>query len=131
MALTPPGSALHLLDQAIDMAEYEEVFRKPASTNASRLAKVVWLLDGFLAEIATDTNLGPAEFFAMADLLPGNARGVHDGLYRAVDIYLKVRFLPRSPNRTHRHEIDLGIHTFPLILAYILSIDLGMYIPFH
>ncbi|KAF3795754.1 BTB/POZ domain-containing protein [Nymphaea thermarum] len=44
----------------------------------------------YLAEIATDSNLTPAKFIAIAELLPDHARIVSDGLYRAIDIFLKV-----------------------------------------
>lgn len=48
------------------------------------------LLDMELAEIALDTNLLPSKFIALAELLPDHARIISDGLYRAVDIFLKV-----------------------------------------
>lgn len=48
------------------------------------------LLDNYLAEIARDPNLSITKFQVLADLLPVNARTCHDGLYRAIDIYLKV-----------------------------------------
>ncbi|PPR98085.1 hypothetical protein GOBAR_AA22592 [Gossypium barbadense] len=41
-------------------------------------------------EIALDTNLLPSKFIALAELLPDHARIISDGLYRAVDIFLKV-----------------------------------------
>ncbi|KAJ6821352.1 BTB/POZ domain-containing proteinisoform X1 [Iris pallida] len=54
------------------------------------LAKVGKLIDGYLAEIAPDANLKLAKFVVIADTLPGYARTVDDGLYRAIDIYLKA-----------------------------------------
>jgi NPH3 family len=56
----------------------------------SALVKVASLIDSYLAEIAPDANLSLAKFIAVADTLPGYARVTDDGLYRAVDIYLKV-----------------------------------------
>lgn len=50
------------------------------------------LLDGYLAEIARDPNLSIAKFQQLAEALPENARTCHDGLYRAIDTYLKVTF---------------------------------------
>lgn len=35
-------------------------------------------------------NRKKSKFIAMAELLPDHARVVNDGLYRAVDIFLKV-----------------------------------------
>ena len=50
------------------------------------------LVDAYLAEIASDPNLPLASFTELSGLIPGSARPVHDGLYRAIDIYLKVGF---------------------------------------
>ncbi|CAK9212931.1 unnamed protein product [Sphagnum troendelagicum] len=48
------------------------------------------LVDTYLAEIAPDANLKLSKFLALAELLPDYARTVDDGLYRAIDIYLKA-----------------------------------------
>ncbi|KAI5084646.1 hypothetical protein GOP47_0000815 [Adiantum capillus-veneris] len=61
-----------------------------SSPPQSSLMKVARLLDCFLAEIAPDANLNPSKFVAIAELMPGHSRVVDDGLYRAIDIYLKA-----------------------------------------
>ncbi|XP_062214445.1 BTB/POZ domain-containing protein At5g66560-like [Phragmites australis] len=48
------------------------------------------LMDAYLGEIATDANLKPDKFCDLAWALPDSARVYDDGLYRAVDIYLKA-----------------------------------------
>ncbi|XP_050205699.1 BTB/POZ domain-containing protein At5g66560 [Mercurialis annua] len=48
------------------------------------------LIDGYLAEIASDANLKPDRFCNLAVSLPEQARLFDDGLYRAVDVYLKA-----------------------------------------
>jgi hypothetical protein len=48
------------------------------------------LMDAYLGEIAADANLKPDKFCDLAWALPDGARVYDDGLYRAVDIYLKV-----------------------------------------
>ncbi|CAN1225085.1 BTB/POZ domain-containing protein At5g66560 [Linum grandiflorum] len=48
------------------------------------------LIDGYLAEIASDANLKPERFYKLAMSLPEKARLFDDGLYRAVDVYLKA-----------------------------------------
>lgn len=48
------------------------------------------LIDGYLSEIASDANLKPEKFYELAVALPDHARLFDDGLYRAVDVYLKV-----------------------------------------
>ncbi|KAI8017788.1 BTB/POZ domain-containing protein DOT3 [Camellia lanceoleosa] len=47
------------------------------------------LLDSYLAEIAGDPNLSIIKFQALAEALPENVRTCHDGVYRAIDTYLK------------------------------------------
>ncbi|KAJ0624374.1 putative NPH3 domain-containing protein [Helianthus annuus] len=48
------------------------------------------LIDGYLSEIASDTNMKPKKFLELVFELPGHARVYDDGLYRVVDVYLKV-----------------------------------------
>ncbi|KAB2609796.1 BTB/POZ domain-containing protein [Pyrus ussuriensis x Pyrus communis] len=62
----------------------------PHSPSQTALFKVSKLVDNYLAEIAPDANLKLAKFIVIADALPEHARTVHDGLYRAIDIYLKA-----------------------------------------
>ncbi|KAL6844022.1 hypothetical protein ACP4OV_025695 [Aristida adscensionis] len=54
------------------------------------VSTVAKLVDGYLAEVGTDPNLKLAKFQAVAALVPDYARALDDGLYRAVDIYLKA-----------------------------------------
>lgn len=60
------------------------------SPSPSAMMKVAKLVDSYLAEIAPDANLKLSKFLALAEILPEYARVVDDGLYRAIDIYLKV-----------------------------------------
>lgn len=48
------------------------------------------LIDGYLSEIASDANLKPDKFIELALSLPERARLYDDGVYRAVDVYLKA-----------------------------------------
>ncbi|KAK4781079.1 hypothetical protein SAY87_017185 [Trapa incisa] len=48
------------------------------------------LIDGYLSEIASDANLKPERIYKLAMSLPEHARLFDDGLYRAVDVYLKA-----------------------------------------
>jgi hypothetical protein len=52
--------------------------------------KVAKLIDSYLAEIARDPILSVAKFLQLAESIPDFARPLHDGLYRAIDMYLKV-----------------------------------------
>lgn len=51
---------------------------------------VAKLIDAYLAEIAPDVNLKPTKFIALAEALPDYSRFLDDGLYRAIDVYLKA-----------------------------------------
>ncbi|XP_021849163.1 BTB/POZ domain-containing protein At1g03010 isoform X2 [Spinacia oleracea] len=73
-----------------DESEMMYTFDSPGSPKQSSIIKVSKLLDNFIAEVALDSNLSPSKFIALAELLPDHARVVTDGLYRAVDIFLKV-----------------------------------------
>ncbi|KAJ7526136.1 hypothetical protein O6H91_17G083600 [Diphasiastrum complanatum] len=61
-----------------------------SSTSQTSTLKIGKLLDSYLAEIAPDANLKLNKFVALAEVLPEYARMVEDGLYRAIDIYLKA-----------------------------------------
>ncbi|XP_026662011.2 root phototropism protein 3-like [Phoenix dactylifera] len=63
---------------------------KHRQSGASAKARVARLLDGYLAEVSRDQHLSPSEFQALAEALPKSARTSDDGLYRAIDSYLKA-----------------------------------------
>lgn len=58
----------------------------------SALLAVGKIIDGYLSEIGSDINLQPEKFCRLAFTLPDQARVFDDGLYRAVDVYLKVSY---------------------------------------
>ncbi|KAM3687604.1 hypothetical protein ACJW31_10G087600 [Castanea mollissima] len=82
-----------------DESEMVYDFDSPGSPKQSSILKVSKLLDNYLAEVALDSNLMPTKFIALAELLPDHARVVSDGLYRAVDIFLKVHPNMKDPER--------------------------------
>ncbi|CAJ1972419.1 unnamed protein product [Sphenostylis stenocarpa] len=53
------------------------------------LLNVGKLVDGYLGEIAHDPNLSLSNFVDLSQSIPDFAKPNHDGLYRAIDIYLK------------------------------------------
>ncbi|XP_037455603.1 coleoptile phototropism protein 1-like [Triticum dicoccoides] len=53
-------------------------------------ARVARLLDSYLSEVSRDRNLSLTKFQVLAESLPESARTCDDGLYRAVDSYLKA-----------------------------------------
>ncbi|KAM0948993.1 putative BTB/POZ domain, NPH3 domain, NPH3/RPT2-like family protein [Dioscorea sansibarensis] len=52
--------------------------------------RVARLLDSYLTEVSRDRNLSLTKFQVLAEALPESARTCDDGLYRAVDSYLKA-----------------------------------------
>lgn len=63
-----------------------QLIGSPSLTPVTTVAK---LIDGYLAEVAPDVNLKLPKFQALAAAVPDYARPLDDGLYRAIDIYLK------------------------------------------
>ncbi|GLT82141.1 hypothetical protein SLE2022_005510 [Rubroshorea leprosula] len=63
-----------------------QLIGSPSLTPITMVAK---LIDGYLAEVAPDVNLKLPKFQALAASVPDYARPLDDGLYRAIDIYLK------------------------------------------
>ncbi|KAK5770549.1 BTB/POZ domain-containing protein NPY2-like [Gossypium arboreum] len=68
--------------------EVQEIRRPGILTDASKLM-VAKLIDAYLAEIAKDPNLPLSKFVDLAEMVSCISRPSHDGLYRAIDMYLK------------------------------------------
>ncbi|KAK9690601.1 hypothetical protein RND81_09G140000 [Saponaria officinalis] len=71
----------------MDKSMYDESPRGDASNAKMRVARLV---DSYLTEIARDRNLSLTKFQVLAEALPESARTCDDGLYRAIDSYLKA-----------------------------------------
>ncbi|KAJ7951850.1 root phototropism protein 3-like [Quillaja saponaria] len=69
---------------------FESLDSEGVKSGGAALIKVAKLVDGYLAEAAVDANLSLSEFVTLAGALPGHARATDDGLYRAIDTYLKA-----------------------------------------
>ncbi|GAB4842037.1 hypothetical protein Ancab_011997 [Ancistrocladus abbreviatus] len=70
-----------------------------SSRSGAALIKVSKLVDSYLAEAAVDSNLTLSEFAELAGALPTHTRATDDGLYRAIDTYLKAH-----PNMTKQER---------------------------
>ncbi|KQJ85800.1 BTB/POZ domain-containing protein At1g30440 [Brachypodium distachyon] len=82
----------------------DDVMDSPSLAPITAVAK---LIDGYLAEIAPDINLRPPKFQSLAAALPEYARPLDDGLYRAIDVYLKAHScLPESEREQLCRLID-------------------------
>ncbi|KAK6143640.1 hypothetical protein DH2020_023988 [Rehmannia glutinosa] len=69
--------------------EIREIISPGILSEASKLM-VAKLIDGYLAEIAKDHNLSLSMFMNTAEMVSKFSRPSHDGLYRAIDTYLKA-----------------------------------------
>lgn len=58
----------------------------------SQLKKVTNLIDQYIAEVAPDPCLKSSKFLSLLTLIPDSAREYHEEIYRAIDMYLEVRF---------------------------------------
>ncbi|GAB4838413.1 26S proteasome regulatory subunit 6B [Ancistrocladus abbreviatus] len=68
--------------------QMQEGTQQRGGTNAKM--RVARLVDSYLTEVARDRNLSLIKFQVLAESLPGSARTCDDGLYRAIDSYLKA-----------------------------------------
>lgn len=68
----------------------DEVRLLPPQIEMERVDK---LMEEYLAEIASDRNLTVSRFVNFAECMPEHSRTNEDGMYRAIDIYLKVQSL--------------------------------------
>ncbi|PIN17685.1 hypothetical protein CDL12_09648 [Handroanthus impetiginosus] len=59
-------------------------------SNSNAKMRVARLVDSYLTEVARDRNLSLTKFQVLAEALPESARTCDDGLYRAIDSYLKA-----------------------------------------
>ncbi|GFY93333.1 phototropic-responsive NPH3 family protein [Actinidia rufa] len=80
-----------LIDQALSppfiVEEGQSVDGAPSLTSMTMVANLV---DAFLADVALDVNLKFPKFQSLAATIPDYARPLADGIYRAIDIYLKA-----------------------------------------
>ncbi|MFS7908388.1 putative NPH3 domain-containing protein [Helianthus anomalus] len=84
---------LHRVEQittTADLIDDEDAGDEQSCNRVVELMLVGKLIDGYLSKIASDTNLKPKKFLELAFELPKQARVYDDGLYRVVDVYLKV-----------------------------------------
>nr|XP_043606966.1 BTB/POZ domain-containing protein DOT3 isoform X2 [Erigeron canadensis] len=81
---------MYNVDSVQRILEYYLMNEQQRNTGTNGKSNISKLLDNYLAEIAGDPNLSATKFQVIAELLPEAARPCDDGLYRAIDIYLKA-----------------------------------------
>ncbi|KAA3457388.1 BTB/POZ domain-containing protein DOT3 [Gossypium australe] len=90
MLNSPEQRTMHNIDVVQRILDYFLMHEQQQQQQKIGKTTVSKLLDNYLAEIARDPNLSITKFQALAESLPENARSCDDGLYRAIDIYLKT-----------------------------------------
>ncbi|KAB1993392.1 hypothetical protein ES319_D13G027800v1 [Gossypium barbadense] len=92
-----------LEEQAAAVATPDNIVEEGQLTNESNsmapMTTVARLIDGFLAEVAPDVNFKLPKFEALASSIPDYARPLDDGLYHAIDMYLKAHPWITHPER--------------------------------
>lgn len=85
---------MHNIDVVQRIMDYFLMHEQQQQQKQQNIGKtnVSKILDNYLAEVARDPNLSITKFQVLAESLPENARTCHDGLYRAIDTYLKVTY---------------------------------------
>ncbi|KAI9154271.1 hypothetical protein LWI28_023643 [Acer negundo] len=69
------------------------------SDSLTPMTMVAALVDGYLAEVAPEVNLKLPKFEALAAAIPDYARPLDDGVYHAIDVYLKEHPWITDPER--------------------------------
>ncbi|XP_075475156.1 BTB/POZ domain-containing protein SR1IP1-like [Primulina tabacum] len=59
----------------------------PSANDKERITR---LIEVYLSEVASDRNLSVLKFVSFAELIPEQSRITEDGMYRAIDIFLKA-----------------------------------------
>ncbi|GAU19103.1 hypothetical protein TSUD_79250 [Trifolium subterraneum] len=88
MSNSPENCTMQDIDVVQRIVEYFLMHEKQQLQQKS--GKLNRLMDNYLAEVATDPNLSITKFQVLAELLPEYTRSLDDGLYRAIDTYLKT-----------------------------------------
>ncbi|KDO56567.1 hypothetical protein CISIN_1g0070151mg [Citrus sinensis] len=88
---SPEHNTMHNIDVVQRIMDYFLMHEQQQQQKQQNMGKtnVSKILDNYLAEVARDPNLSITKFQVLAESLPENARTCHDGLYRAIDTYLK------------------------------------------
>ncbi|KAI3770147.1 hypothetical protein L6452_01269 [Arctium lappa] len=68
----------------------KHVYEGIQRSNSNAKMRVARLVDSYLTEVSRDKNLSLTKFQVLAEALPESARSCDDGLYRAIDSYLKA-----------------------------------------
>ncbi|CAI0440198.1 unnamed protein product [Linum tenue] len=86
---TTTTTTMYDVDLVQRLLEHFLVQEQTAESSSPKM-RVARLVDSYLTEVARDRNLSLTKFQVLAEALPESARTCDDGLYRAIDSYLKA-----------------------------------------
>ncbi|XP_010491684.1 PREDICTED: BTB/POZ domain-containing protein DOT3-like [Camelina sativa] len=89
-ASSPEAYTIYNVDVVHRIFEYFLMHEQQQQQQVLGKPNITKLLDNYLAEIAKDPCLPITKFQVLAEMLPENAWKCHDGLYRAIDMFLKT-----------------------------------------
>ncbi|XP_022990983.1 BTB/POZ domain-containing protein DOT3-like [Cucurbita maxima] len=115
---TQEERTMHDIEVVQRLLEYYSLFEQQQQQHRNGNSNVCKLIDNYLAELARDPNFSITKFQTLAKSLSENARRCHDGLYRAIDTYLKTRPLLSEHDRRRlckimnceKLSLDAGVH---------------------
>ncbi|PPD73790.1 hypothetical protein GOBAR_DD29284 [Gossypium barbadense] len=106
----------HIDNEPLDPSNYiiDEGQLMGGSHPLTPMTMVATLVDGYLAEVAPDVNLKLPKFQSLAAVIPDYARPLNDGIYCAIDIYLKLMncqklSLEASTHATQNERLPLRV----------------------
>ncbi|XP_071694094.1 BTB/POZ domain-containing protein SR1IP1-like isoform X2 [Rutidosis leptorrhynchoides] len=76
-----------------------------SDANPDDIKKVVMLMENYLVEIASDCNLSLLKFINLIEQIPNRERVAEDGMYKAIDIYLKAHPVLRDEERKKLYSL--------------------------
>ncbi|PKA56935.1 BTB/POZ domain-containing protein [Apostasia shenzhenica] len=84
--------------QLLNVASFSPTSSDPAVFSSPiHISHTAKLVDNYLAEVAPDLNLKPQNMQSLMEAFPESLRPLDDGMYRALDIYLKEHpWLPEN-----------------------------------
>ncbi|KAG8067338.1 hypothetical protein GUJ93_ZPchr0005g14820 [Zizania palustris] len=125
----PPGGSATLLDVPLVLRLVRGFLREGAKAGAgggggaAAACRVARLVDAYLAEAALEVGLRPSEFEELARAMPAHARASDDGLYRAVDTYLKIPLLITIQTQHYTNLFVWMVDGFPGTQSAVTSSD--------
>ncbi|KZV25219.1 BTB/POZ domain-containing protein-like [Dorcoceras hygrometricum] len=85
------------------------------------ITMVANLVDAYLADVAPDVNVKLPKFQSLAAAVPDYARPISDGIYRAIDIYLKVIVFCIPSVKLQRVVSSLYANYMSIMIRHILG----------